>query len=565
MTTGNKNDELDDLWRELTEPRALEGSMSDLLPSKDDSADARDGKAMLGKLVLERFRVDKFLDGGSVGRIYAGTQLGLGRPVAIKVLRKQDGPRGELAKKRFEREAQFLAEMNHPNVVEMIHYGATHDGDTVMVMELLEGHTLKDHIEQGGPLPVQRVLHIARQLAEAVGRAHDLGGVHRDLKPANVFIERDDRDRDLVKVLDFGLVKPSGSRQKGKSLTLSGYVLGTPFYMSPEQAMGERLDARADIYSFGVMLYEMLTGVPPYRGDTVAEILTKHLEANPPPLAAALPTIRTPARLELLVRRCLAKNPNERPDSMYTVVQELEVIEQEQVRAEAELEASLANWDPMTSSSDFPRPDPSEDPNGDWIEPSIPGTGDMWMDQSQPPLVQAVDGSSGGVAAVAPWDERSGTPMPVTAVPLPSAIPSQHPAPMAMPPSQLMLPSSVPAGASDSSELFEESRALVPVSSPNVAPMEGALVPVEEGGQLLPPPSITPAPSEVPQLEERRSVRLWLLVAGILMIAVALGLVHWAQSRFDQPEAPRVPRPRAALDQGHMDSAPTASPDMPKA
>lgn len=590
---GDKSNELDDLWRELTEPRSLEGSMSDMLPSKDTSADARDGKALLGKLVLSRFRIDKFLDGGSVGRIYSGTQLGLGRPVAIKVLRRQEGPRGELARKRFVREAEFLASMSHPNVVEMIAFGETEDGHVVMVMEKLEGHNLKDHLEQGGPMPVMRVLHIARQLAEAVGRAHDLGGVHRDLKPANVFIERDARDRDLVKVLDFGLVKPASAQTKNKaSLTLSGFVLGTPFYMSPEQAMGDTLDARADVYSFGIMLYEMLTGVPPFRGDNVAEILTKHLEASPPPLIVNNPRVQAPMQLEHLIRSCLAKNPGDRPESMYAVIHELDAIERAQRRVEADVAAGLAGWDPERASGDFHVAIREPHSPEMWREPSVTGA-EPWADQSQPPLVQPVSDDAqvermftGGSSASQPppatdWNERSNNPWRETSAaagdwsehsltPFPQgALPPSPAGPLAFGArtTPLALPANVPPP--QQVDLWNHAPS---ESNPGLEDSSSrALVPIEQGGQLLPPPSISSAPQELqiagqPAPGRKPGRSLLLLLAGLVMIALAWGLVHWAETSFnDNAPPPSRPGPRADLSQGHMDRAPTDSADIPKA
>jgi serine/threonine protein kinase len=516
------SEELDDLWRELTEPRSLEGSMSDLLPTKDDTADARDGRAMLGQLVLGRFRVDRFLDGGSVGRIFRGTQLGLGRPVAIKVLRRQDGPRGELAKKRFVREAEFLASMNHPNVVELIAFGESGDGNVVMVMELLEGHTLKDHIKRG-PMAVERVLHIAIQLAEAAARAHDLGGVHRDLKPANVFLERDEQDRDLVKVLDFGLVKPSGGK-KGASanITMSGYVLGTPFYMSPEQAMNEKIDGRADIYSLGVMIYEMLTGVPPFRGDTVAEILAKHLETPPPPLAAGYPQVAAPARLELLVRRCMAKNPADRPESMYAVIHELEAVEVAQRQLAQDLDDSLAGWDPERASADV------FDPANAAALPSGATTAtDPWRSTSN------VSGA---------WSDVSGASLVKPVLEATADRPSSTPRlpPFGARPQPLALP------APDETRGILESDPSQPTAAANGPDTtDDALVPVDAGGRLLPPPTSSSSPdaaalADVVSLDgpPRTLHRAFLVVLGILMIALALGLVQWAQSSFSASEGP---------------------------
>lgn len=586
MTDNKNNGEDADIWRELTEPRLLEGSMSDCMPPKDESPDALTGRGQLGKLVLGKYRIDSFLDGGSVGQIFSGTQERIGRPVAIKMLRRQDGPRAELAKKRFVREAKFLASMNHPNVVEMYDFGETKDGDVVMVMEKLEGNTLKEHIEKG-PLEVERVLRIAEQIANAVGRAHDLGGVHRDLKPANIFIERDDQDRDLIKVLDFGLVKPAGKKAKGSSLTLSGFVLGTPFYMSPEQAMGDKLDATADVYSLGIMLYEMLTGVPPFRGDTVAEILAKHMEASPAPMAANNPRLLVPARLEALVRACLEKVPTARPPTMFELAQNLEAIrvalvaanaaarapEASQQRDPSGLRHTLEGWDPNRSSGDVPIPQPDGNFPDQWHESSVTGASEAWSESSQQPLVQPVPVSTGGLSAAGPWSEKSASsPLPPdwnershnpwaeqsgisgdwsersnSAYPQPAL-----PAVPLPPPQQLSLESGPISSASERAPLTAPARPATPQLGPADS-TEGALVPVHEGGKLLPPPSISRPPemlSGFPQAH-KRSLTPVLIVLGILMIALALGVVYWADSSLKESEGkPEPTRPRAALHQG---------------
>ncbi len=612
----NNNGEDADIWREMTEPRHLAGSMSDCMPPKDETPDALTGRGQLGKLVLDKYRIDSFLDGGSVGQIFSGTQERLGRPVAIKILRRQDGPRAELAKKRFVREAKFLASMNHPNVVEMFDFGETSDGDVVMVMEKLEGNTLKEHIERG-PLPVERVLRIAEQIANAVGRAHDLGGVHRDLKPANIFIERDAKDLDLIKVLDFGLVKPAGKKSAGSALTLSGFVLGTPFYMSPEQAMGDKLDATADVYSLGIMLYEMLTGVPPFRGDSVAEILAKHMEASPAPMATANPRLQVPARLEALVRACLEKVPTARPPTMFELAQNLTAIHVAMVAAEAAekaakeakaagargdrdpsgLQQSLQGWDPNRSSDDVVIPPLANEFPDQWHESSVSGTSEAWNESSHEPLVQPVPGSTGGVTAAAPWsDKSSGSPLPSdwnershnpwleqsgvsgdwsdrsnsSQGGLPAAPVPQAPLP---PPQQLTLPKSPPSPLPAPTQApVAAVRAPTPMTAPAAAlsapkrpptPLtaqpstlgpadstDRALMPVQQGGQLLPPPSISGPPEPIaPAAPPRRSLTPVLIILGIVMIALALGVVYWADTSLNDADAkPRPTRPRACLE-----------------
>jgi serine/threonine-protein kinase len=264
--------------------------------------------------LISHYQVTGKLGAGGMGEVYRARDSKLNREVAIKVLPEgfaQDAERVA----RFQREAQLLASLNHPNIAAI--YGLEEsNGVRALVMELVEGPTLADRIA-AGPIPLDEALTIARQIAEALEVAHERGVIHRDLKPANVKVTPDDK----VKVLDFGLAKAltgdptSSSADLSNSPTLNiaattaGVILGTAAYMSPEQAKGKTVDRRADIWSFGVVLHEMLTGKALYSGETVTETLA-HVITQEPSLDS-LPEA-TPARIRQLLRRCLTKNPKSR-------------------------------------------------------------------------------------------------------------------------------------------------------------------------------------------------------------------------------------------------------------
>jgi eukaryotic-like serine/threonine-protein kinase len=270
---------------------------------------------MIGQ-TLSHYRITAALGAGGMGEVYRATDSKLGRDVAIKVLPPEVAQDPERLG-RFQREAQLLAALNHPNVAAI--YGLEEaDGKPFLALELVEGEDLKQRLERGA-IPVEEALEIARQIAEALDEAHGKGIVHRDLKPANVKLTPDGK----VKVLDFGLAKAWGgdSGSGGSSIdlsqsptiartgTLAGVILGTAGYMSPEQAAGKAVDKRADIWSFGVVLFEMLTGRPLFSGETVSEVMASVIKEEPS--WASLPGSCPPAVTRLL-RRCLRKRPRER-------------------------------------------------------------------------------------------------------------------------------------------------------------------------------------------------------------------------------------------------------------
>ncbi len=244
-----------------------------------------------------------------MGEVYRARDTRLGRDVAIKVLPPslvQDADR----LRRFEQEARTIAALNHPNILG-IHDLGTHDGAPFLVGELLEGGTLREKLETG-PLPVRRAIEYALGLAQGLAAAHEEGIVHRDLKPENIFITRDGR----VKILDFGLAKLARPEERSETAltlpdaTLPGTVMGTVGYMSPEQVRGEATDARSDIFSFGAVLYEMLSGKRAFKRDTSAESMTAVLREEPPELTDT--GWQGPLALQRILSRCLEKNVERR-------------------------------------------------------------------------------------------------------------------------------------------------------------------------------------------------------------------------------------------------------------
>ncbi|MDB4993089.1 MAG: serine/threonine protein kinase [Myxococcaceae bacterium] len=279
-----------------------------------DDAAVSAGLALVGKVISGRYQIEALLGEGGMGAVYLAEHTYMRKRVAVKVLHAGMMDNAELAA-RFEREAMAAAHIEHPNVVAATDFGRMEDGAFFLVLEYVEGVSLRSAIEQG-PMPPARALAIARQIAMGLGRAHELGIVHRDLKPENVMLTDRERAPDFVKVLDFGIAKvplDAAARARGaEALTRMGSVFGTPEYMSPEQAVGESVDARSDLYALGVILYEMVAGVRPFEGGDMMDVLRQHLLATPPAIADRAPSVVVPASIEALALRLLSKAPADR-------------------------------------------------------------------------------------------------------------------------------------------------------------------------------------------------------------------------------------------------------------
>ncbi len=296
---------------------------------------ARAAEALIGSELDGRYRIDALLGSGGMGAVFRGHPVFMGQvltdqAVAIKVLRPHLA-RDPNAVRRFVREARGTLKITSDHAVKVLDFAVTDDGLLYMVLELLQGRTIGAELSSDGRLAPRRAVRVARQVSAALAAAHKVGLIHRDLKPDNLMLVRRGADPDFVKVLDFGLAKVmEGTGEQALSmaaLTQGGIVFGTPDYMAPEQALGQPLDARCDVYALGATLFELITGQPPFPRVSPLEVLAAHVRDPAPTLASVAPDLALPPALEALVARCLAKDPDERPASAEALAAELAAIE----------------------------------------------------------------------------------------------------------------------------------------------------------------------------------------------------------------------------------------------
>jgi hypothetical protein len=267
------------------------------------------------------YRLTKLLGRGGMGEVWKGEHRMLARPAAVKLIRPDvfgaigtEEVHRMLA--RFEREAQTTASLRSPHTIELYDFGVASDGTFYYVAELLDGFDCDALVDQFGPLPPERAVHVLAQVCESLAEAHDHGFTHRDIKPANVFVCRYGRTVDFAKVLDFGLVKPSGVKgDEGIALTVEGMVSGTPAFMAPEQVLGNQpTDARSDIYAVGCLAYWLLTGQLVFTGATAMEVMLHHAHTEPD-APSGRTELAVPPSLDDVVLACLAKDPVQRPQT----------------------------------------------------------------------------------------------------------------------------------------------------------------------------------------------------------------------------------------------------------
>src|SRR5690349_2627566 len=271
------------------------------------------GREILGG----QFQIVEKIGTGGMGSVYKASQPAMNRMVAIKILHPKLAGRKDLTS-RFRREARAMSQLSHPNTVKVFMYGELEDdGSLYIVMELLEGRNLNQTVRKEGAMAPERAIPVLIQVCGALQEAHELGIVHRDLKPENIFLSRQGGILDFPKVLDFGLAKVTERQMQPGSviLTQEGMVFGTPEFMSPEQAQGKTLDARSDIYSLAVILYEVLTGKLPFSARTPMEYIQKHVMEPAIKLNERVPELRFPKGLEEVLARALNKKPDDRYQS----------------------------------------------------------------------------------------------------------------------------------------------------------------------------------------------------------------------------------------------------------
>ena len=273
-------------------------------------------ESLVGTVLAGRYRIERLLGSGGMGSVYRAEHVLMRKACAVKVLHREMTQVKEVVA-RFEREAVAAARIEHPNVATATDFGQLENGSFYLVLEFIEGKSLSKLIAELKALPEERALVITRQIADALGAAHGAGIVHRDLKPDNVMLVAKDSGSDFVKVLDFGIAKVQieGASNTQPALTRLNTVMGTPEYMAPEQARGEAVDLRADLYTLGIILYEMLAGTSPFRHEEFVVVLTKKLTEDPP----ALPAHVSPAT-RVLVNRLLQRTPDDRPQSAADVM-----------------------------------------------------------------------------------------------------------------------------------------------------------------------------------------------------------------------------------------------------
>ena len=271
---------------------------------------------MIGREIAGRYRMLAKLGEGGMGAVYRAEQISLKRTVAVKLLRPEVLG-NQLLLRRFNAEAEAVAKLNHPNTVNIYDFGQDTDGALFIAMEFIEGRSLRSVIQAEAPLPPRRALAIATQVAASLTDAHTHAIVHRDLKPDNVMLQDRGRERDVARVLDFGIAKlRDDTRATQMQMTQQGDMLGTPQYMAPEQIRAEAIDGRTDIYALGCLLYEMVTGRLPHEAATVLALLSKHLIEHPVPPSQRRPDLGLPAALDHLILAAMAKDPRSRPPTM---------------------------------------------------------------------------------------------------------------------------------------------------------------------------------------------------------------------------------------------------------
>jgi eukaryotic-like serine/threonine-protein kinase len=369
--------------------RAASASGSAPQPARLPDADEPD--FWIGRLVDGRYRVISRLGQGGMGLVYKVEHQRMGKIAAMKVLHRDLATDKEVVK-RFRREAEAVSKLTHPNTVQTFDFG-TSDGAMYLVMEYVRGEDLGTVIKRDGAMPFLRAAPLFAQICGALSEAHELGIVHRDLKPENIIVTRTKDGSDHVKVLDFGLAKLS-EREEVADVTGRGSIVGTPYYMSPEQIRGESLDHRSDIYSLGAMMYRVITGEPPFQAQTPVGVLTKHLTDEVVPPRRRRPDLEIDTRVEAIVLRAMSK----RRESRYATVDSMRE-DLERAREELSAAAAAAGQRPSRGGlATAPRTTPlggmgAAGANGTGPNPALPATTPRGL-QAVPELIERREGST---------------------------------------------------------------------------------------------------------------------------------------------------------------------------
>ncbi len=304
---------------------------------------------LIGTTLDSRYSIEKKIGEGGMGVVYLATHAVIGKKHAIKVLRGELSSESEVAE-RFTQEARAAAAIGNEHIIEITDFGQLPDGSAYFVMEFLDGKDLQTVMEEDPKMDNARVMHIMAQCCDALSAAHNIEIVHRDLKPENIILIERAGDPDFVKILDFGIAKVA--RETGR-LTRTGVIFGTPQYMSPEQAAGTNIDARTDVYSLGIIMYEMLSGHVPFEADTFMGVLTKHLYEEPIPPRRLVPPVEVSQSTESVVLKAMAKKPEKRYQSMVDFREDVLALK------EGRTPAIVSDQMRTTSMSTVPPPSPT--------------------------------------------------------------------------------------------------------------------------------------------------------------------------------------------------------------
>src|SRR6185312_5739653 len=318
---------------------------------------------LVGQILADRYRVVRLVGEGGMGQVYEAQHVNINKRFALKLLRPEIVSNGE-AVARFRQEAWASSSIGHENIIEIEDFATLPSGSVYLAMEFLDGKALSERMREEPPLPFAESLDVMLQVVSGLAAAHDKGIVHRDMKPENIFLGQK-YGRPLVKILDFGIAKVSGA-EGNRSLTRTGTIFGTPHYMSPEQALGKTLDHRADIYSVGVIMYELFTGKVPFEAESFMGILTKHITTQPTPPRQVAPERDISPAIEAVIMRALAKEPEERYQSMAELTAELAGIAAEVApevlqprpssQALAQISKPLSTVMPSRAATPLPKP-----------------------------------------------------------------------------------------------------------------------------------------------------------------------------------------------------------------
>ena len=493
---------------------------------------------LLGTTFAGRYRIERRLGEGGMGCVYLATQLSMDRQVALKVL-GEHMVQSEAAAKRFHREMQATARVEHQNTIRVYDFGETDDGQLFLAMELLDGRTLHSVLHTEGAFETGRALHVAAQIARALGAAHHEGIVHRDLKPENIMLLDRYGERDFVKVLDFGIARFAQGAEPADGepqITKAGTLIGTPLYMSPEQALGRELDGRSDLYSLGILLFQMVTGGLPFTAPLPVRLLYMHAH-EPPPRPTAVAPGRVPAAVEGVILRLLAKDPADRPQDAAQLVQDLRectehatLIEPGGASPESKLSDPAARAAARKHHADPQSRIPTRrgsvtvDPDADDTAPTtdnlaplqaivtaptmqaLPADVAMTSTPTAQVTVQADEGADTGAATMVQEPEPQTTVLPASEPPT-TALPASEPAAVA----QLAPNVDVPA----------------PEPGPDVAPESAA--------------DARPADDVVPSAPPRSKGPL--IIAAVAMLAMVAGALMFVRS--GDPKSAKIPDSKA--------------------